>query len=456
MNNIKNFLVLFSFVAIFSPLFAKKDIEPIAFKAGSNVCFVGDSITNGGHYIKNIVQFYATRFPLDRVDFYNVGISGDTVAYVNKRLNDDVLSLKPQVATLMIGMNNTHYYQKPNMNAWRINKIKENRQMYVKNLDEIVSKFATANCKLILFTPSPYDETANLKKKADIGKNAELAYFSDVCKRVAYKNCLAVVDMWRSLMDFNAKLQKDFPDKSVAGKDRVHPEDFGGFAMMANFIKTVGETKEISTTIIDAKKSEILENYNCDISNLSVTDNGIFFDSFEYALPFSLQESAELGEKYTDFLKEYNKQIFRVSGLKNGKYSLFIDGENVGDYSSESLDLGINLAANTKTPQYKQAEKVAEACAKFRLKSSMLRRINATEMWHKLYELNTFEEKVARLDNLLKEGKIKHPYIKECAKIYKNTKPKQAEMFKETRVLFDKIYEAAQPKKHKYELKKVD
>ena len=77
-------------------------------------------------------------------------------------------------------------------------------------------------------------------------------------------------------------------------------------------------------------------------------------------------------------------------------------------------------------------------------------------MWQKLYELDSFEARVERLEKMLKEKKIKHPYIRKCAVLYKTTKPKQAEMFAESRRLHDELYKIATPKKHRFELKKIN
>jgi hypothetical protein len=44
----------------------------------------------------------------------------------------------------------------------------------------------------------------------------------------------------------------------------------------------------------------------------------------------------------------------KISGLK-GKYRLSIDNEVIGDWTAEQLADGINLAAESKTPQYRQA-----------------------------------------------------------------------------------------------------
>ena len=56
----------------------------------------------------------------------------------------------------------------------------------------------------------------------------------------------------------------------------------------------------------------------------------------------------------------------------------------------------------------------------------------------------------------LKENRITSPYIKARALLYKERKLKQAEMFEKSRSLFDEIYKLAIPKKHTFELKKID
>ena len=75
------------------------------FASGDTVALVGDSITHGGAYPDYLYLFYATRFPQRKITFFNCGISGDTADGTLKRLDGDVLSHKPMVATLMLGMN---------------------------------------------------------------------------------------------------------------------------------------------------------------------------------------------------------------------------------------------------------------------------------------------------------------------------------------------------------------
>ena len=450
----KLFLLFISlFFATFS--YASKDIKPVAFNTGSNVCFVGDSITHSGKYIKNIVLFYATRYPYDKVNFYNIGIGGDGISYVNRRFQKDVLSHSPNFAVLMIGMNDTGTLKENPTHLDRSN-IKKNREMYVKYLDEIIKKAQNANCQLILFAPSPYDENAKLKNvPVRFGKHRELEHLSDLCRRMAFKHRLPLVDMWNYMMDIDTIVQKEYPKLTMAGGDRIHPRDMGGYVMMANFIRTLAEHRDISTVEIDAEKSKLEFSYNCNVSNLKATKTSVVFDSLEYSLPFPLNNDTKFIEKYIHFTKDYNRQIIKVMNLQKGDYNLIIDGKIVGKYSSDELSKGLNIGNNPKTPQYAQAMQVEKASFEFRDYCVMLREIDAVERWQSLYLIDSTEARIAKVEKDLKENNIKRPYIKERALLYKERKLNQAEMFAKSRTLFDEIYKVATPQKHTFKLKKI-
>lgn len=58
--------------------------------------------------------------------------------------------------------------------------------------------------------------------------------------------------------------------------------------------------------------------------------------------------------KVVPFMEEMNRETLKVTGLK-GNYKLLIDDEEIGTWSGDELAKGINLAAESKTPQYQQA-----------------------------------------------------------------------------------------------------
>ena len=94
-------------------------LEPIAaFAPGARILFQGDSITDGnrgrnadpnhilGHgYLFIIAARHGAAFPEAKLDFMNRGVSGNTVLDLEQRWQKDVLDLKPNVLSILIGVN---------------------------------------------------------------------------------------------------------------------------------------------------------------------------------------------------------------------------------------------------------------------------------------------------------------------------------------------------------------
>lgn len=101
------------------PLRGAFALEPIpAFAPETRILFQGDSITDGnrgrskdpnhilGHgYVFIIAARHGAAFPEAKLDFMNRGISGNTVLDLEKRWQTDVLDLKPDLLSVMIGVN---------------------------------------------------------------------------------------------------------------------------------------------------------------------------------------------------------------------------------------------------------------------------------------------------------------------------------------------------------------
>ncbi len=89
-----------------------------AFSPGARVLFQGDSITDGnrgrnadpnhilGHgYVFIIAARHGAAVPDAAVEFINRGVSGNTVLDLEKRWQKDVIDLKPDLLSVMIGVN---------------------------------------------------------------------------------------------------------------------------------------------------------------------------------------------------------------------------------------------------------------------------------------------------------------------------------------------------------------
>lgn len=450
------------YAAIFSALaliplfaFAKQDQASKVFKSGDNVCLVGDSITHGGFYTENIALFYITRFPDMELKFHNLGISGDSCGGILARMEDDIKPIKADIYTLMIGMNDVGRGKFSDANRAKpdhMQKVLSTREGYAKRLGEIASVLAANSRRLILFTPSIYDQTSEGETENLLGVNDELKVYGEIGREIAKKHNAIVVDMWGQMEAANAKLHQTDKKKSVISKDRVHPRDPGGYVMAAKFIEDLGEPKFVSRMEFDAAKKSLEESFNADVSGLKFDGGKISFTALEAALPYPTTKEKDEYDKVINFLPEYNREILRIKNLEAGKYSLSIDGKKVGEYDAGELSDGINLAENKKTPQYAQAREVAKLCSKHRAQASQYRGIRATEFFAKLRKYKTDEERIEAAKKIVAEGKIKNPYVFGLVKKYPELKPKQKEMEKEVLEIIKQAYAAAQPKPHAFEI----
>lgn len=64
---------------------------------------------------------------------------------------------------------------------------------------------------------------------------------------------------------------------------------------------------------------------------------------------------------YTNELKDLNWYGLTVKGLKDGDYTVSIDGTEVGKFSSKQLAEGVNLGNVTAGPVWEQGNKVLQA-----------------------------------------------------------------------------------------------
>ncbi|GAB1416808.1 SGNH/GDSL hydrolase family protein [Paludibacter sp.] len=334
------------------------------FKKGENVVFLGNSITDGGHYHSYIWLFYMTRFPDMPIRIQNAGIGGNTAADMLKRLDGDVFSKKPTTLVVTYGMNDSGYAEYNGENGSEFGSTKYNECIEnSKKLEERLVGYAKA--KIILLGSSPYDETAKIKdNKPLVGKNKVMQRIVDYQKETAKQRNWEFVDFNAPLTQLNEKQQRTDSAFTLSGSDRIHPGNDGHMVMAYYFLKAQDLDKTpVADVEIDANTLRTIKTENCKISKIKNDNNTLSFDYLAKSLPYPLDTALRYWssknaqsdvDRFVPFSDEMNREILKVTKL-NGKYKLVIDNIEIGEWDGNELAKGINLAKETRTPQYQQA-----------------------------------------------------------------------------------------------------
>lgn len=345
--------------------FASANAQQVApFKQGDRVCFVGNSITDGGHYHSYIWLYYMTHFPYVDMWMSNCGIGGDTSENILKRLDGDVFSKRPNVITLTFGMNDTGYYEYNGNNAENFGngKVEWSKSMY-KKIEERLK--GLPDTRIVLIGTSPYDDTSKFNKDVFRNKNSYMQKIVAFQDSAAKANKWEFVDFNHPMTEMNHHFQQQDSTFTICGNDRVHPDNDGHMVMAYLFLKAQGMSgKKVADFTINAKNGKIIEQENCKINNFTATHNVITFDYLANSLPLPLDTIAhgwgmkraqsKITKVVPTFMEEMDNERLCVKGLR-GDYRLVIDDVFIANFTAKELADGINLAEYRHTPQYQQA-----------------------------------------------------------------------------------------------------
>ncbi len=211
-------------------------VKPIpAFAPGAHILFQGDSITDGnrgrsadpnhilGHgYAFIIAAKYGAAFAAMNLEFMNRGSSGNTVRELQKRWEKDTLELKPDVLSILIGVNDQSH-DVP-------------LDEYERTYDELITQAKMANPKLRLVLCEPFTLPVGKRKDGYEAWRAEIQARQDVVAKLAAKHDAALVH-FQSVFDAACKVA---PAEHWIW-DGVHPTYSGHQLMADEWARTVRE-----------------------------------------------------------------------------------------------------------------------------------------------------------------------------------------------------------------------
>ncbi len=181
----------------------------------NKVIFFGDSITGAGvgrgGYITRIDSMCKLENKSDQYEFIGTGIGGNKVYDLYLRLEDDVLSKKPDLVIIYIGVNDV-WHKRPGRGTGT------DPDKFEKFYQAIINKLKAKDSKIILCTPAVIGEKTDFSN----GQDEDLNKYSDIIRGIAQKNSLPLVDLRQQFLSYNKQYNNENKESGILTTDRVH------------------------------------------------------------------------------------------------------------------------------------------------------------------------------------------------------------------------------------------
>jgi len=200
---------------------------------------IGDSITDMGRaqpvgeglfealgrgYVAQVDALLGSVYPALGVRVVSMGSGGNTVRDLAKRWQTDVLDLRPDWVSVMIGTNDVwRQFDSP-----RQTEIHVGPEEYAETLDELITRTLPMVKDMVLMTPFYLEPS-----RAD-AMRARMDGYGGIVKEVASKHGTLFVDTQAA---FDDVLQHYYP--ATLAWDRVHPSQTGHMVIARAFLNAL-------------------------------------------------------------------------------------------------------------------------------------------------------------------------------------------------------------------------
>ncbi|CAG4990362.1 Acetylxylan esterase [Dyadobacter sp. CECT 9275] len=209
----RNVFKFFQIALLSLPLLAMRQDKPL------RVIFFGDSITQAGvgptGYITQVGEMLKTKGQAGQFELIGAGIGGNKVYDLYLRLEDDVLSKKPDVVFIYIGINDV-WHKASSGTGTDLDK-------YVKFYEAIIRKLKAQNIRVILCTPTVIGERNDNSNQQD----GDLNQYAKTIRDIAARNSLQLCDLRKYFADYLVQNNPENKEKGILTSDRVHLTEFG-------------------------------------------------------------------------------------------------------------------------------------------------------------------------------------------------------------------------------------
>lgn len=190
-----------------------------SFMQKKKVIFFGDSITSAGvapnGYITQIQSRLVKEGKAQAFDIIGAGIGGNKVYDLYLRLEDDVLSKKPDLVFIYIGINDVWHKRSGGTGT--------DADKFERFYNRLIDKIQAAGARVVICTPTVIGEKKNYVNELD----GDLNKYAEVIRQIAKNKSVELIDLRRNMVDYLQQHNPKDESKGILTTDGVHMNDEG-------------------------------------------------------------------------------------------------------------------------------------------------------------------------------------------------------------------------------------
>jgi isoamyl acetate esterase len=176
------------------------------------IVFFGDSITEAGVQSQGYITKLGETLQKNNLsgELIGAGIGGNKVYDLYLRMEDDVLSKKPDAVVIWVGVNDVWHKRSFGTGT--------DADKFEGFYSAIIKKLKDRNIEVYLCTPAVIGEKWDCTNELD----GELNSYSAIIRNLAQKNNCALIDLRKEFLDYLKNNNADNKSKGILTTDGVH------------------------------------------------------------------------------------------------------------------------------------------------------------------------------------------------------------------------------------------
>ena len=200
----------------------------------TKVIFFGDSITQAGvqpnGYITKLTQLLSEKNIGNNYELIGAGIGGNKAYDLYLRMDDDVLSKKPDAVVIWVGVNDVWHK--------RTSGTGTDADKFEKFYNAIIKKLKANNIAVLICTPAAIGEKTDFTNELD----GDLNKYSELIRNIAKNNNCPIIDLRKAFLSYNLANNKENKESGILTTDRVHLNEKGNQFVADEMYKVLSQT----------------------------------------------------------------------------------------------------------------------------------------------------------------------------------------------------------------------